>query len=150
MRVTEINFGMNSDNPQVDKLNKAFWASVWTYNLTLALTKVSILFAYFRIFIQRQLRIVCWILLAFVTGFGTWTVIGSIFVCIPVSKSWKTTDLFGSKYCQNRFVAWFVNASIHMVLDLTLILLPMPMMRKLNMPLRQRVALMFVFALGSL
>ena len=146
----EINFGMNTAHADTEKVNKAFWASVWTYNLALTFTKVSIAVSYFRIFIQKKLRLLCWGVLTFCALFGAWTIIGMVFVCVPISKAWTTMALYGSEYCMNRYIAWFVNAAINMVVDLVLILLPMPVLKGLNMPLRQKVALMFVFALGTL
>ena len=141
---------MNTTHPDTVRVNKSFWASVWTYNLSLTLTKVSILVSYFRIFIQKPLRRLCWILLGFMVTFGLWTIIGSILVCVPVEKSWTTMDLYGSEYCMNRYNAWFANAAVNMVIDLTLIILPMPILKGLNMPMKQKIALMLVFALGTL
>lgn len=147
--IEQIKGGMNSEHPNELKINKAFWASVWTYNTSLIFTKMSILLSYFRIFIQKRLRTICWILFAFMVLFGLWTILGTFFVCVPLSKAWTTMDIHGNAYCQNRFIAWFFNAATHLVLDVTLIFLPMPVLKGLNMPLKQKIALMLIFALGS-
>jgi hypothetical protein len=146
----EVNAGMNTPKADTLKVYKSFWASVWTYNLSLTFTKVSIAVSYFRIFIQANIRRICWVVLVVLVLFGSWTIVGSIIVCLPISDAWMTMNLYGSDHCQNRYTAWFFNASIHMVLDLVLIIMPMPVLRKLNMPIRQKIALMLVFALGTL
>jgi hypothetical protein len=45
---------------------------------------------------------------------------------------------------------WFFNAAMNIVTDLAIIVLPMPVIRRLNLKRRQKQLLMGVFAIGGL
>lgn len=126
---------------------KPFWASIWIYNLSLTFTKVSILLQYLRIFTIKQFRVFCWTLLGFVAIYSTWTFFGSIFECMPVAYFWDKTIKGG--HCMNQYAVWFTNAAVNIVTDFAIIILPMPVLRSLDLPLKQKRALMLVFALGG-
>ncbi|KAF2262370.1 hypothetical protein CC78DRAFT_582671 [Lojkania enalia] len=126
---------------------KAFWGSIWVYYLALTFTKISILAQYLRIFPSPRFRAVCCIVLAFVVGFGFWGLFGSIFLCMPVQFFWDKTVQNGE--CLNQFVVWFLNAGINILQDFTILILPMPLLRRLNVPKPQKRALIAIFALGG-
>ncbi|KAK7177430.1 hypothetical protein PSPO01_16522 [Paraphaeosphaeria sporulosa] len=128
---------------------KAFWASLIVYYLSLGLTKMSILLQYRRVFATsaRTFQIAFWAILATVVAYTIWTELGSILACIPVRAFW--TKEAGAK-CINQFVMWFTNAAINILTDFAIIILPMPVMRKLNLARRQKQALIGIFALGGL
>ncbi|KAH7122366.1 hypothetical protein B0J11DRAFT_569185 [Dendryphion nanum] len=127
---------------------KAFWASIWMYNLSLSTTKASILLLYLRIFQIRKFRIVCGTMLGFVGLYGLWTFVGSIFLCFPINFFWDKTVQGGK--CLDQQVIWFTNSTVNIVQDVLILLLPMPVLRKLEIPTAQKKALMLVFALGGL
>ncbi|KAF2005282.1 hypothetical protein P154DRAFT_425083 [Amniculicola lignicola CBS 123094] len=127
---------------------KAFWASMWIYNLALTFTKVSILVQYHRIFATRHFRIICRSVLGVVAAYGIWTLLGSIFICTPVAFFWDKTIPGGT--CLNQALVWYMNAGVNIVTDFTILLLPMPIIRGLNIPKAQRRALMVIFALGGI
>lgn len=83
-----------------------------------------------------------------VTLYGFWGLFGSIFLCVPVHSFWDKT-VEGSR-CMNQFAVWFSNAAINIVQDFVILLLPMPVLRRLSIPRRQKKALMIVFALGGM
>ena len=118
------------------------------YCLSLTFTKVSILLQYLRIFTTKQFRVSCWALLGFVAVYGTWSVFSSIFGCMPVAYFWDKTIKGG--HCMNQYAVWFTSAAVNIVTDFAIIILPMPVLWRLNMPLKQKRALMLVFALGGL
>jgi hypothetical protein len=45
---------------------------------------------------------------------------------------------------------WFTNASLNIATDLAIIILPMPVIRSLNLKRRQKQALAGIFAIGGL
>jgi hypothetical protein len=135
-------------NRSISNKCKAFWASIWLYNLSLTFTKVSILLQYLRIFPTRRFRIVCCVVLGFVILYGLWTFLGSVFICTPVSFFWDTTVPGGK--CMNELVVWFTNAGVNILQDILILLLPMPVIRRLSIPKLQKKALTAIFALGGL
>jgi len=126
---------------------KAFWASIWIYYLALAVTKMSILFQYLRIFPTKRFRIVCLVMLAVVALYGVWGFFGSVFLCFPVRFFWDKAVPGGK--CLNQFAVWFTNAAVNIVQDFVILLMPMPVLRSLDIPRRQKRVLMGIFALGG-
>lgn len=125
---------------------QAFWASLIAYYLSLGLTKSSILLQYHRVFPTRKFQVVCWCLFAVVVGYTIWTVFGSIFACVPVQAFWTKERA----RCIDQFAMWFTNAAINIMTDFAIILLPMPVIRRLQLGKRQKSALIGIFAVGGL
>ncbi|KAK3613643.1 hypothetical protein LTR56_027759 [Elasticomyces elasticus] len=128
-----------------------FYISVWIYYLGLGCVKLAILLQYLRIFPQVLVRRLCFALMGVVVLYTCWTVLSAIFACTPIHFFWAQglkQQLHGT--CLKRLVVWFVNASINILTDIAIVILPMPWLRALNLPKRQRIALMLVFCLGGL
>ncbi|KAK3109907.1 hypothetical protein LTR53_016352 [Teratosphaeriaceae sp. CCFEE 6253] len=126
---------------------KPFWASVWLYNLAISCTKFSILFQYLRIFPDPKFRRTCYGLIGVVVVYTGWTFFSAIFACTPVRYFWDPSIPGG--HCLDRFGVWFANAGINIVTDIATGLLPLPVFKQLELPRRQKYALMTVFALGG-
>lgn len=117
------------------------------YNASLAFTKFSILFQYLRIFPGKPFRLACYVTMAIVATYSSWAIVSGFVNCVPVAKFW-IRDLPGS--CLNFEAIWFFNAAMNITTDITLLLLPMPLLSKLQLPRTQKIALMGVFAIGIL
>ncbi|PKY03164.1 putative integral membrane protein [Aspergillus campestris IBT 28561] len=123
-----------------------FWASVPIYQASLITTKASILLQYRRVFSTTpRMRFACWCLIGFLVVYGVWVFISAWLNCIPVAKFWDD-DIPG--YCLNKKALWFSNSGIHIFTDVLLLIYPMPVLRSLQLPKRQKFAIMGVFALG--
>ncbi|CAK4034475.1 hypothetical protein CBER1_09401 [Lecanosticta acicola] len=126
---------------------KAFYVSIVFYNLSLSCTKISILTQYLRIFPQKKFRIACYIVLAAVVAYSIAVFCTSVFFCHPIAYFWDTS-IEGGK-CLDKFAVWFANAGINISTDLMTAILPLPVLGQLELPRRQRRALVIVFALGG-
>ncbi|KAJ5495745.1 hypothetical protein N7539_000861 [Penicillium diatomitis] len=122
-----------------------FWASVPLYQSTLVLTKISIVLQYRRVFPSPGMRLACNILLGFLITFALWAVISAWAMCVPLRKFWDP-DVVG--FCFDKKALWFSNSAIHILTDFMILVWPMPLLKSLQLPKRQRFALMAVFALG--
>lgn len=127
--------------------SQAFWGSLWLYNLSLTLTKISILVQYYRVFATPRFRICCYVMIGVVVSYGILTFFGSIFICTPVPFFWDKT-IPGGK-CLNELVVWYLNATVNIITDLAIITMPMPVLRRLKIETSQRKGLMFIFTLGG-
>ncbi|KAK3645444.1 hypothetical protein LTR56_009171 [Elasticomyces elasticus] len=149
----QVKYGMGqhqdtlSEQDQLLQL-RPFWASIWVYNLAISCTKFSILFQYLRIFPGRKFRATCYALIGVVFVYSCWTFFSAIFACTPVEYFWKPNRPGGGK-CLDRFAVWFANAGINIVTDIATGVLPLPVFNSLELPKRQKIALMSVFALGG-
>lgn len=75
-------------------------------------------------------------------------VAASLLLCKPVSFNWYFTQK-GS--CGNVLEACLAGAGVNVLTDLIILALPMPIIWKtLDIPLRSKLSLSFVFGLGSL
>ncbi|KAE9373323.1 hypothetical protein N431DRAFT_482387 [Stipitochalara longipes BDJ] len=136
-----------ANNPQdfTDQL-RYLWLAITFYNASLSLTKASILLQYLRVFVSKGIRRACWGTLAFVAAYGIYTIMSNIFACIPVSAFWSPTP---DMRCISKKFSWFFNASFNILTDLVIIALPIPTLKSLKLPARQKVGLMVIFALGG-
>jgi hypothetical protein len=126
---------------------QSFWASLIVYYLSLGLTKTSILLLYYRVFPTRKFHWACSTVMTLVILYTIWAVFGSIFACYPIESFWTRKPPFK---CLDQYVMWFTNAAINIASDLAIIVLPIPVIRSLNLRRRQKQALIGIFAIGGL
>ncbi|RMZ71280.1 pth11-like integral membrane [Pyrenophora seminiperda CCB06] len=138
----------NLDPSQLDIILKAFWAGVWVYNLALTVTKIAILVQYLRIFPLTCFRKACFSVLGFVVCWGTWTVLSSIFICTPVAYSWDKSIHNGR--CFNQLILWVMNAGVNIVQDVVIFLMPLFVVRTLQIAKAQKKALLAIVTLVSI
>lgn len=117
------------------------------YNLSLVLTKISIVFQYIRIFTQRKTQRLCYIMVGILSVYGIWTLCGSFFMCIPIAYFWDKTI---NGHCMNQLAFWFSNSALNIATDIMVFAFPMPLLKALQLPRNQKIGLMFVFAFGGL
>lgn len=86
-------------------------------------------------------------LLAFILA---WTVTLSVLlplVCYPVEKFWEPA-LPGS--CVDQLAVWYVMAGVNIVTDFAIFIIPLPVIKSLQLPTKQKMLLVVVFGLGLL
>ncbi|RDW83371.1 hypothetical protein BP5796_04862 [Coleophoma crateriformis] len=125
---------------------KILYISIIFYGIGLTTVKWSILSQYQRLFVRKEDKIKAWILVGIVTVFGLFIVLSSVLTCIPAAKFWDDTI---PGYCQNKRPLWFVHAAFNVCTDFAIMILPMPVLWRLQMPKRQKVTLMCIFGLGG-
>ncbi|KAJ5089852.1 hypothetical protein N7532_008536 [Penicillium argentinense] len=123
-----------------------FWASVPIYQTSLFATKMSILLQYRRVFSTPRMRLACTMLIGFLVVYGTWTIVSAWANCVPLAKFW---DPSVPGFCFDKKALWFSNSAVHITTDLLILIYPMPVLKSLQLPKRQKLALMGVFALGG-
>ena len=93
------------------------------------------------------MQLACTLLIGFLVAYGTWTIVSAWANCVPLAKFY---DPSVPGFCFDKEALWFSNSAIHILTDLIILVYPMPVLRSLQLPRRQKVALMGVFALGGL
>ncbi|KAH8744842.1 hypothetical protein F5883DRAFT_439541 [Diaporthe sp. PMI_573] len=116
-----------------------------THHLAIATVKAAFLLQYRRCFPLPTLQRVCDILLSFVSLWGLASALVVIFLCIPVSLDWARLPPL---QCADKLVFWFINATIHVVTDIIIYCLPIPLLRMLPIQNFQKIALVSVFSMG--
>lgn len=79
--------------------------------------------------------------------FSLSTVLATVFNCVPVAASWDFTI---PATCIDSTKFFWVSASINVVTDVALLLLPLPLVWKLQMPSKQKTLISLVFVLGGM
>lgn len=128
--------------------SKLLYASVIVYNLGLMFVKDSILYQYLRFFVARNYRRAAWGLIGFITTGGIVMAVTASVSCLPVPFYWDKSIEGGR--CVSLVAFWFALAAFNIVTDLSVWLLPMPVLKSLQLPRKQKYSLIGVFALGGL
>lgn len=101
---------------------------------------------YLRLLPMIKYRISVIISLCIIPVVALWMVLSSFMFCVPVEDFWSSAS---QHRCLPRGV-WFLNAALQIVTDLWIVILPMPVLVRLKLPRRQKVAVLLVFGLGIL
>lgn len=118
-----------------------FWA------LGVAVVKVGILLFYWRVFIVREFRRRVAIVGAIILASSVAIFLCFMVQCNPISRFWADTE---GGYCINQVVFYMSGGSVNIASDIVVLSLPIWRVWNLNAPLKQRIALVFLFCLGGL
>ncbi|KAH7389242.1 hypothetical protein BKA64DRAFT_680100 [Cadophora sp. MPI-SDFR-AT-0126] len=147
----QVKYGLGKHTSAVslydlERVRRYLWWSILCYNSSLTLTKISIVLQYLRVFVGPRIRYACWSTIGLIMIYGIWTIASAIFTCVPIAAFWDV-NIHGR--CIPHKFLWFFNAAVNIATDLTILILPMPVLSTLRLPLKQKVGLMFIFALGG-
>lgn len=81
---------------------------------------------------------------------GLWMVLSGFLFCVPVRAFWSLDHDFKAGHCLRMGPVWFTNAAIQISSDVLILIMPMPLVAKLQLPRRQKVGIMLVFGIGIL
>jgi hypothetical protein len=116
------------------------------YHFIIMLVKAAFLLQFRRVFPLPTTQRLCDIFLAFV---AIWTVAGAIFaviICLPLSKNWDPLE--PRWICPNRYRFWLAHGILHVITDVLIFAIPLPLLKTLRLPPLHKVILMGVFCLG--
>jgi hypothetical protein len=120
------------------------------YITALALTKVSILIFYLKVFPKRSFRTCVYILISMNISYAMAYDFALIFQCSPIDGAWRAWDReYEAKRISINILGWSA-AAINIALDLATIILPLPQLLELSMSLYKKVQIMLMFAVGFL
>ncbi|KAK2015235.1 hypothetical protein LZ32DRAFT_636537 [Colletotrichum eremochloae] len=126
---------------------KIFYAQQMLYIVVLAFAKTSIACFYYRVFINpRFLLAIKWII-AFLFAQSLLFIMLLVFQCRPIESNW---DRYIEGQCFNVTAIAYVGAVCSILADVLLVILPIPEVLKLQLSGKNKTALFFLFALGSL
>ncbi|KGO75344.1 hypothetical protein PITC_001980 [Penicillium italicum] len=124
------------------------WISVPFYNLSMILAKFSALSLYARLFRPYPFLLATYILMGFLVILGLWTTLSGFFFCIPINAFWSPSAEIRATKCLPATPVWFTNAALQTSTDMVILILPMPLLWKLQLPRRQKWGILVVFSLG--
>ncbi|KFY03620.1 hypothetical protein O988_01359 [Pseudogymnoascus sp. VKM F-3808] len=130
----------------LEMLEKLYYVSQILYVIVQALAKFSILFLFLRVFPTQRFRLVVKICIAWMIGHTIAFVMVVVFQCVPVRAVWDHS-IQGKCTNSQAFVYSAAGASIFE--DFVIMLLPIWELKDLSLNSRKKLALIFLFALGS-
>lgn len=133
----------------ITKTLKLFYIDEIIYFVLFGLAKLVFLFFFLRIFPQRRFRVIVYIVMA-------WVIIGTIiitfmliFQCHPVDYLWNGwLDLSAPHKCVDVNALVVSAAAMALAQDVVILVLPMPLVMKLNTTFRKKMGIMLMFSLG--
>ncbi|KAL8949409.1 MAG: hypothetical protein Q9222_004478 [Ikaeria aurantiellina] len=126
---------------------KVLYACYILYDTSITFPKISALLFYARIFgtQNKAFRYMLWLTHFLVIGWLLSIMMLGVFLCDPVEKQWKP---YLDGHCKPNSALWLGSAIPSVVIDLILLLLPLPMLWRLQMKKQRRILIMTVFAFG--
>ncbi|CAI6336000.1 unnamed protein product [Periconia digitata] len=130
-------------NLKIAMVAKCLFVSAATF------TRLSILTFYYRLVTESAIKVFRWLVhisVAFNIAMLVSFILVGVFQCIPVSNYWMFAAPKGS--CMDEGKATLCIGIINCVADFTCTILPIPLVARLQMPRRQRIAVIVLFGLG--
>ena len=123
------------------------WIGTCAYLVALSATKVSILLFYKSIFPGSGFHLRLKLVGAFVVAWAITFIFANTFACKPISGSWNVTL---PSTCIDRSGELIGQSVLNILADLAILCLPMRPVWRLQLPPRQKVAVLGMFLLGGL
>ncbi|KAF4848022.1 Satratoxin biosynthesis SC1 cluster protein 4 [Colletotrichum siamense] len=120
-------------------------AAVAVYQAAMPLIKSTFLLQYRRVFPLPPFQKLCNIFLIFIMTFGFTQVVSLCFACVPLRALW---DFSVKGKCFKLLDWWYAGSAINLITDIIIFVMPVPLLRTLAVPLRQKIVLMATFGLG--
>jgi hypothetical protein len=128
---------------------KWMYVAYFMYMVAECLCQLSILAFYLRIMIDQNSRLAVWVLMGLVTCFGIGNTFAMIFQCMPIHFFWDGWRGETAGSCGvNVNLFGFVRGGVEIFLDLAILILPLPMLAKLNMSKKKKLQIMSMFCVG--
>ncbi|KAH7123202.1 hypothetical protein EDB81DRAFT_665771 [Dactylonectria macrodidyma] len=124
---------------------QAFYSSIVIYNIAICAVKIAILLQYGRIFAVRIMQLITFYGVIFMVAWTIMLCFLLTLMCIPVAKFWDSTI---PGQCLNSLIIWYVMAGFNLATDVAIFCLPLPMIRSLQLPQKQKIMLFIIFGLG--
>lgn len=118
------------------------------YYITVGTTKIAVLLLYLRIIPpnKKYYRYVIYSVMVFIALTVFACVVANIFQCTPVDFAWNKNQQ-GS--CINQVALYYSNAGLDIFQDLVIYLLPIRILYQLQLPRKQKIALIAIFVVGG-
>ncbi|PLB47125.1 hypothetical protein P170DRAFT_448802 [Aspergillus steynii IBT 23096] len=149
-KIMEAGVGLHMWNVTMSQYNPGL--GIWTliatifYAWAVIFSKLSILAFYLRLSPQPWFRILTFSLMAIASAYVLVYTFLFVFRCHPLALNWDVTITHGS--CIDTRTIMTVLSVANIVMDVLTLLLPVPVIMRLNMRLAQRVSVIILFSSG--
>ncbi|KAL2258813.1 hypothetical protein VTK26DRAFT_7729 [Humicola hyalothermophila] len=128
---------------------KVLFTAVIVGNISLVLTKISVLLLFLDIFVLTWIRKATYLVMAMAILGGLWMILSTVFFCIPPEDFWNITA--PDRRCLLGPTKWSVDAGLNLGLEVIIFCMPIPVVRFMKqMRPSQKVWVFIIFLLGFL
>ncbi|KAH8904453.1 hypothetical protein BR93DRAFT_946751 [Coniochaeta sp. PMI_546] len=124
---------------------RSFYVSIVLYCAGLFTIKMTFLFQYYRVFGVQNLRKIFIAAIVVVGAWGISQVLIGIFICTPIRGFWDATV---RAKCIPNYPQFYINAAGNIITDIAVLVMPFPLLKRLNLPKQQKLLLFGIFGLG--
>lgn len=110
-------------------------------------TKVSMLYFYIRLSPHRTSAKICYISILYIVTSSTAITMVNMFRCTPVAGNWDRTI---TAKCFDASLFYYIYGSLNAGTDILLMVLPIPILMRLQMETRVKFGLVVMFSVGIL
>ncbi|MCJ1419733.1 hypothetical protein MMC32_006089 [Xylographa parallela] len=121
-----------------------FETPVWGAANTLV--KISILHLYVTIFPSPTFRKICYVMMAVSTAYFIGILLETFLLCMPFVYNWNKM-VEGT--CGNQMLALLMIGSANLIIDAIIVVLPLPLLWRLQLPIWKKIGLVLMFSLGT-
>ncbi|KAI3325698.1 hypothetical protein HD806DRAFT_454516 [Xylariaceae sp. AK1471] len=107
--------------------------------------KMSMLTLYLRIFTTAQYEKYIYIMVAAVSAYGLTFYVVFLTNCSPIYQLWHPVE---GGWCRDATIEEFTSIAFNLFIDLAIVILPMPMVWKLQMPRHNKIFVTMMFSIG--
>lgn len=127
--------------------SKIVVATQIVYNPAVVAIKSSILLLYRRLFPGRRLKIILWCVGGFVVSYSIAQSLVEVFQCSPVNALWNP-QVKGK--CIDLDDELLVSSALNVSTDVLILVIPLPILWRLQISMERKVQLIGIFLLGGL
>ncbi|OHF00913.1 hypothetical protein CORC01_03741 [Colletotrichum orchidophilum] len=125
-----------------------FFVEELLYSFVVAVTKLSILIFYLRLFADNCFRNACYAMLGVTTVYGLGQMLGVVLVCSPVSYNWTQWDREHQGKCGDVHLMAFINGGVNIAIDLILFILPVTQFITVSWTVKKKIGVSLIFLVG--
>ncbi|KAF2020438.1 hypothetical protein BU24DRAFT_469208 [Aaosphaeria arxii CBS 175.79] len=149
-----LGFGRDTWTVKIENIytvQKMVYASQCCYFLSSGFTKLTFLVFFLRIFADQRTHRICYVLIGCSVAYTLAFELTMIFACRPISAVWTAWDMESKvDYCIDQHTFYYVAASFNIAIDIAIILIPIPELRKLKLSLKRKCFLFSIFGVGGI
>ena len=138
------------NNARQQTFEKTKYADIILEVITYTTAKLSVIYLYRRIFTFRIFRHITTAALAIVSAWGISFFFVIVFQCTPIASQWNNLEIRNQKNCVAQKPFYYANSITDLILDIFILALPLPMVARLQLPLKQKLAVGGMLLLGVL
>jgi len=98
------------------------------------------------IFTTKRFRILAQLVLGLVVSWTISFFFANLFTCYPISPF---IEAFYENHCVDGLALWYSMAITDIIVDFLILLMPIPVVLRLQLPFQQRIGVLAMFLLGA-